>query len=283
VTPSLEQHAFFLPVAGEHCFCVWRAPAASPTRGVVVHVPAFGEEMNKSRRMTALSARALAGAGFGVLQLDPSGTGDSSGDFESGTFELWIEQITAGTAWARRCAAGPLWLWSLRTGSLLIGPILQSMDVSANVLLWQPVQSGAQALTHLLRLKHSADLAESGRGALDELRKRLRAGSSLEIGGYAVTSAMASYLESASLELPLSQVMRLCWLEVTAMAPPALSPAARTRTAEILSKGIEVAAEAVPGPSFWHSAEMEVAPLLVAATTMHLTRSASVAHGPGRH
>ncbi len=37
---------------------------------LVVHVHAFAEEMNKSRRMAAMQSRALAAAGFAVLQID---------------------------------------------------------------------------------------------------------------------------------------------------------------------------------------------------------------------
>ena len=43
---------------------------AGPPRGLVVYVHPFAEEMNKSRRMAALQSRALAEAGFAVLQLD---------------------------------------------------------------------------------------------------------------------------------------------------------------------------------------------------------------------
>jgi len=42
--------------------------------------------MNKSRRMVALQARALAGRGFAVLQMDALGCGDSAGDMQDATW-----------------------------------------------------------------------------------------------------------------------------------------------------------------------------------------------------
>lgn len=48
------------------------------TRGSIVYIHPFAEEMNKSRRMAALQARALTLAGFAVLQLDLIGCGDEA-------------------------------------------------------------------------------------------------------------------------------------------------------------------------------------------------------------
>jgi exosortase A-associated hydrolase 2 len=246
-------------------------------RGAIVHLPAFGEEMNKSRRMTALAARALAARGFGVLQLDPSGTGDSDGDFADGSFERWAGELAAGAAWAGARSDGPLWLWALRAGALLAGPVLERLAVPAGVALWQPVQSGAQFLTHLLRQKHAGELADAGPGALDGLRRDLRV-KPVEIGGYAITPALGASLGQAALQLPLDRVTRLAWLEVTTATPPALSPAARTKVAALRSEGIAVAAQAVAGPSFWQSAEIEEAPALLDATCGALTDEMAYEH-----
>ena len=75
---------FFLPSGDGQRFCLYHpavnAQGVAPL-GHVVYVHPFGEEMNKSRRMATLQARALAQAGFSVLQVDLLGCGDSSGDF----------------------------------------------------------------------------------------------------------------------------------------------------------------------------------------------------------
>ena len=83
---SAPFEAFFLAAdngrAGQR-LCIHHPPRrGEPARGAVLHLHAFAEEMNKSRRMVALQARALAEAGFAVLQIDLHGCGDSGGDFE---------------------------------------------------------------------------------------------------------------------------------------------------------------------------------------------------------
>ena len=62
-------------------------------------MPAFGEEMHKSRRMVALFAQALRERGTATLLIDPIGTGDSDGKLEQATWELWKEGFRAAHEW----------------------------------------------------------------------------------------------------------------------------------------------------------------------------------------
>ena len=57
---------FFLRVDGGERFCLFHPPAGA-CRGALLYVHPFAEELNRSRRMAALLARALAGAGYGVM------------------------------------------------------------------------------------------------------------------------------------------------------------------------------------------------------------------------
>ena len=59
--------AFFLPVGGGQRFCIFHRPHGAEARAALIFLHPFGEEMNKSRRMAALQARALAAAGYAVL------------------------------------------------------------------------------------------------------------------------------------------------------------------------------------------------------------------------
>src|SRR4051794_23621058 len=109
---TIRQHVFHLPVDSGHRLCIWRVPADPDNIGdIIVHVPAFAEEMNKTRRMTAHVARELAARGFGVLQVDLLGCGDSSGDFADATWEQWITDLVAAAEWARCRHGGELWPW----------------------------------------------------------------------------------------------------------------------------------------------------------------------------
>jgi hypothetical protein len=57
-----QRRPFFLDTPDGQRFCLFHPPGA-PCRGAVVYVHPFAEEMNRSRRMAALQARALAAQG----------------------------------------------------------------------------------------------------------------------------------------------------------------------------------------------------------------------------
>ncbi|MFN3884534.1 MAG: hypothetical protein ACK4Q4_07240 [Rhodocyclaceae bacterium] len=50
----MAAEAFFLPVADGNRFCLHHPPAGA-ARGALIYLPPFAEEMNKSRRMAAMS------------------------------------------------------------------------------------------------------------------------------------------------------------------------------------------------------------------------------------
>jgi alpha-beta hydrolase superfamily lysophospholipase len=73
---------FFFDVDPGTRFCMYHPPSTHvPPRGVILYVHPFAEELNLSRRMAAQQARAFAGLGFAVLQIDLFGCGDSCAIF----------------------------------------------------------------------------------------------------------------------------------------------------------------------------------------------------------
>ena len=74
--------AFFLPTRHGHCFCLFHEPQGNTRRGSILYLHPFAEELNTSRRIVAHQARNLARLGYGVLQIDLLGCGDSAGNFE---------------------------------------------------------------------------------------------------------------------------------------------------------------------------------------------------------
>jgi len=97
--------AFFLDTADGPRFCLFHAPSGE-CRGALVYIHPFAEEMNRSRRMAALQARALAAQGIGVLLLDLHGCGDSAGDFGDASWDGWLRDIAAARAGRARPPAG---------------------------------------------------------------------------------------------------------------------------------------------------------------------------------
>ena len=191
----MRQEALFLPSPRGRLFAVLRAPTAG-VRGAIVHLPAFADEMNKTRSVVAHASRVLADAGWAVLHLDPLGCGDSEGDFADATWEGWVRDAQLGAAWMRQHYPGQLWLWGLRTGALLAWSCAQAEGGAAGLLCWQPVQSGRAFLQQFLRLKMiSGSMGFAGaRVDTQTLRRQLSGGQFLEVGGYMLSPAMADGL-----------------------------------------------------------------------------------------
>jgi exosortase A-associated hydrolase 2 len=278
--PPSHAEAFYLPgapeAAGGQRWCAYHPPAGASPRSLIVHAHAFAEEMNKSRRMVALQARALRDAGHAVLLMDLLGCGDSSGDFAEATWDAWIDDLLAAAAWLRsRAPTVPLWWWGTRGGALLAAAAARRAATPCGLLLCSPVASGALMLQQFLRTKSAAERlgAAPGDGARGPSpRDKLAAGQSVEVGGYVLTPSLATGLDQERLTpVPLA-CRQLVWLEVSGRPEPALSPAATPVLEAFRAAGTEVRAEVVPGPSFWQTTEIEVAPGLLQAAVAQLDR-----------
>jgi exosortase A-associated hydrolase 2 len=278
---KIFQDAFYLPVEGGRCFAVLRAPADADVCGTVLHLPAFGDEMNKSRAMTARAARAFAEAGFAVLQVDWLGCGDSSGDHADATLTKWVANARESLKWLRhRHPQSATTLWALRAGALIV-PSLVRETPDASLLLWQPVLDGAQLLNHLLRLKAAGAItgARDAASSTKALRERLRAGEALDIGGYEISPTLAVELEAAAFELPAAHRADIGWFEVAASPRSTMSPAAATHIERARAGGARVVERIVEGPGFWQSVEIERGDALIAQSIAALTEGMDARSG----
>ncbi len=258
----------FIRGATGSLFIMYRAAAGGEARGVVLIVPPFAEELNKSRRMLALAARALNARGYATVLPDVHGTGDSAGDFGEADWTGWLDDLATTLAWLRQRHTAPLHILALRAGALLASDLLARESLRPeSLVLWNPVLQGQQALTQFLRLSVAGNLAGGGGETTAVLRQRLEAGESLEIAGYTLPPRVASGLDAAVLApAPESLPRRLLWLEVSTRDEPALSPASQRAIPAWEAAGVAVTSEAVRGDAFWNTAELVDAPALVAAT-----------------
>ena len=233
--------------------------------------------MNKSRRMIGLGARALADAGFAVLQVDLLGCGDSTGDLVDARWEDWLDDVAESLDWLAQRHAAPQWLWGTRTGCLVAADAARRTERGLNFLFWQPQASGKQVLQQFLRLKMASQMQQGApKGLTDALLKNLAAGRAVEVAGYRLGAGLAQGLAKSTL-LPVPGGGRLCWFEVTTRQPALLLPAAGSTVEAWRAAGIEVSAQAVAGPPFWQTLEIEEAPELVTATVRVLSACAAPA------
>ena len=247
-----------------------------------MHVHPWAEEMNKSRRMAALQSRALAAAGFAVLQIDLHGCGDSSGGFADASWDGWIADVHAAAAWlATRHPDAPLTLWGHRAGCLLATAAAAASNTPCRFLFWQPPASGKLLLQQFLRLRAAAEMhGGDSKAVMEKIKRDLAEGRAVDIAGYALPAALAQGLEGATLAPPAavpapSSATAVVWLEVgSGQDPtllPALLPASLPRIEAWRAAGHAVHAQAVRGPAFWQTQEIEDAPLLIDATVAALS------------
>ncbi len=251
---------FLASVPGER-YCLYHAPLGA-CRGALVYLHPFAEELNKSRRMAAMGARALATRGYGVVQLDLHGCGDSDGDFGDARWDGWQRDIGAASAWLYARLGQPVGLWGLRLGALLALDHARRHPVH-QLVLWQPVLQGATFLTQFLRLRVAAGMLdlEAPATGTKELRAELQAGQALEIAGYVLAPELAHAIDA----LDAAQLAPSCpthWFEIVA-APERPLPPAATRMAQ--AWGAQTIVK-VAGPTFWSSQEIEQCQALIDAT-----------------
>jgi len=246
-------------------------------------VHAFAEEMNKSRRMVALQARALAAHNHAVMQWDLLGCGDSAGDFSDATWDAWLEDVMAACQLAQarftsqwpNAAAPALWVWGQRAGALLAAQAVAALGAPWNLLLWQPATNGKAVLQQFLRLDSIGSLMGKASNK-NTAKAELAAGRCAEVAGYVLAPALARGLGAALLQAPVmpSQSARLEWIEIGPRSGEGASPAAQPLLQSWAEAGWVVTHSSVMGPSFWQTTEIEEAPELLQATLAALRRGA---------
>jgi hypothetical protein len=103
---------------------------------------------------------------------------------------------------------------------------------------------------------------------MDALKQQLAAGQAVEVAGYTLNAALAAGLENATLRPPTpgARTGRVEWLEVSAQADAAPTPASTQAIAQWQQAGFDVRSRVVGGPAFWQTTEIEDAPALLQAT-----------------
>lgn len=254
--PAATLQAFYMDGARGQRFCLLHTPAGNqPVLGHVVYVHPFAEEMNAARHLTGQQARAMARAGFAVLQMDLMGCGDSSGHFEEASWDAWVADVALARRWMLEHWPGLAWLWGLRAGCLLAAQASRLETTPAKLLLWQPVLSGKQHLHQFLRLQMAGDIVrgESSRGT-SRLIHLLEQGESVEVAGYSLSAALAQGMARADLEALPAGTQIFC-LELGDADSGTVSPALASQLQRWQTSGCSAQADVVQGSVFWQMQE----------------------------
>jgi exosortase A-associated hydrolase 2 len=236
----------------------------------IVFVPPFGEEMNRCRALVSEQARHFAQSGYSCTLIDFYGTGDSQGELQDASLQIWQHNIHLAIETLQREVSVPVLLWGLRLGAFIaLDFAAKSALTIDSLLLWQPVISGERYVTQILRQRvaslASKDLPPE---TTTEIRKRLAQGESIEVAGYRIGGVLIADIESLS----LTHMTALCtgkihWLENVSEAGAA--PAAGTAKAveQLKSLQNDVVVHPFTGPQLWQLHKRDSLPELIAITS----------------
>jgi len=266
----------FIPGQTGDLFALYYTPIAEERpKKVILHIPAFAEEMNKSRHMVALQARALAQHGYGVLVIDLFGTGDSVGHFSDATWLIWQDNIQSAIQWLVKKGAESINLWGLRTGVLL------AMNFVANTLTpidkligWQPVLNSETFVMQFLRLRVAAAVMDRNapQEKTSDLKQQLLDGKTIEVAGYRLNpNLIGPMLAINSNELNLTSITNWVLFEMASSVEKSISTPNAKFVEALNSKNKKASIKTVVGSSFWSTQEIVEAPLLLTETLASLT------------
>jgi len=269
--------SFFLKTDFGDRFCLYHAPHPNKEcRGVFIYVHPFGDEMNKSRRMVALQARAFAAMGFGVLQMDLFGCGDSNGEFGNARWDIWKQDLEIARSWLENRATAPVSLWGLRLGALLAMDFARSSaKIIDKIILWQPVISGELFLTQFLRMRLANEMFADGpekTTGTQAMRSSLAVGERLVVAGYELTSELTIAIDSLRAIKLLVPKVPVHWFEIVSESGRTMPPAGAKVVRAWEKEGSNLQVHLVPCVPFWATQEISECPDLISATARILSK-----------
>ncbi len=257
--------AFFMPGAAGDIFALARGPweQAADHRQAVLLLPPFAEEMNRSRRLMADVAMALAQRGVPSLCCDLYGTGDSAGDFSAARWEIWLDDSRRAIAWMRGQGAPAITLLGMRLGGLLALDLAAEAD---RLCLLAPQLDGAQAMRQFLRVRLASDMERRQRGgragpSMADLEQDLQAGGQATVAGYVLAGALYQAIAARNAKATLPATAPIDWIGIAANTPPDAESLARQAAA---LPGATL--HGLAGPPVW--AQLEPAPATDLATAV---------------
>lgn len=246
---------FFLPGSMGRLFCLYVAPTNADTiRHTVLHVPAFAEEMNKSRAMVTRQAHRFAEMGIATLIFDYFGTGDSEGEFHDAGLDTWVRDTITCIDWLETKGVGALSLWANRLGAGIALDALHQCDAPVDSLvLWQPVVNGGTFLKQFLRLRRAAEMFYSSTEDCAEPTD-----GPIEVAGYLLQPGMAESITAMHIREKPPACSRIAIFEVSNLPEPVLTRPARLVADAWRETGTQLTTEAVGGEPYWSTLEASV-------------------------
>jgi exosortase A-associated hydrolase 2 len=258
----------FMGEEGEKYFTLQFSCREQP-KAHIVFIPPFGEEMNRCRALVSEQARYFAQSGYSCTIMDFYGTGDSQGELQDASLQIWQRNIHLTVETLLREACVPVILWGLRLGAFIaLDFAAKSALAIDSILLWQPVVSGERYVTQILRQRVAAlaskDLPPETTAGI---RKQLAQGQNVEVSGYTIGGQLMADIESLSFaHLGSVCAGKVYWLENVSEAGADLAAGTAKAIEQLKSLQNDVVVHTFSGPQVWQLHKRDSLPELISVT-----------------
>ncbi len=273
MTLKQQVSSFFLNASKDSLFTIYYAGDVENAK-CIIHIPAFAEEMNKSRHMLTKQANVFVEQGVSVVIFDLWGTGDSQGEFAEATWARWLDNINAVVLWLKTQGYSSISLWGLRTGVLLaLDFLLKSDDVFDKLLAWQPVLNGEQYAMQFLRLRAASSMMDKHAPQIktSDLKQQLLNGKFVEVAGYLLNPALIEPM----MQLKLGQAdianIAQCHIFELALDESAKASFLTDKWGKHLKQlGVRTTVDVLSDAQFWASQDIAESPGLLELSSLRL-------------
>jgi exosortase A-associated hydrolase 2 len=249
----------FVVGAKGRLFVLYRNAPGNSGRYVLV-VPPFAEEMNKCRKMIAMTALRLATYGVGTVVPDLSGTGDSELDFEDADWSTWSADLALVHSHIAKKGHTVIGVLGIRLGAALATAVASESPTwrVERSVFWQPAFDGPKHLSQFLRVRVSGSMMQDERReTLQGLRARLQAGETLEVAGYRLSGQFAKDLDALLQPSCLPEGLgKVAWMEIVRELEGQLPTPSTILIDASRAEGVNTEVRRFLGEPFWASAEI---------------------------
>ncbi len=201
--PSIAGKIFTLTFNcnGSHC---------EPPHSQLILIPPFAEEANKSRHIISKLGRELALIGVKTTVVDLFGCGDSEGDLDQVSMQIWHKDIEAAISHsAKQTGSTNIAIGGIRLGATIAASYISqntSKHQISNLLLMQPVIDGKNYIKQFIRLKLAESITSNrasnkSPASTTEIIELLEQGEPQEISGYMLTKQLFNDINNLSCNL----------------------------------------------------------------------------------
>lgn len=248
-------------------------PPDNVTNAVVV-LPPFAEEMNKCRHLLTQLMRQLAAAEYDCFLPDHYGTGDSEGDLDSTTVDIWRSDLYQLLQLIAKQGYSSVSFVAVRFGTLQLFDLLQRHSLPLplkHLVLWQPMFDVAKFWQQFLRIKVAESITLATPLTQAQLEQQLQQGHGFDVAGYPVSPAFFLSVMQMQYQFPPTlQQQTVHWCDTSDNGKLSL---ATQRKIEQLSPYCQLNVCSVPSAPYWQATELVPAAELIRQTVTLFARA----------